>query len=53
MDDWKTRYWGHNYDKLLAIKQKYDPNQVFYCYHCVGSDLVQKYSDSGSGLSPL
>lgn len=51
MDDWKTRYWGHNYDRLLAIKQKYDPSQVFYCYHCVGSDSHN--SDGRSGLTSL
>ena len=44
MDDWKTRYWGANYDKLLSIKNKYDPDVVFYCYHCVGSDLVTSFS---------
>ena len=39
MDDWKTRYWGlNNYEKLLSIKKKYDPTNIFYCYHCVGSD---------------
>lgn len=40
MDDWKTRYWGDKYEKLLAIKQKYDPKQRFQCYHCVGSDQI-------------
>jgi FAD/FMN-containing dehydrogenase len=29
MDDWKNRYWGSNYDKLLSIKNKYDPDGVF------------------------
>ena len=37
--DWKQQFWslGH-YDRLLKIKQKWDPNQVFWCNHCVGSD---------------
>ena len=39
MDDWKQRYWGTNYDKLHATKQKYDPNHVFGCYHCIGYEL--------------
>ena len=39
LQSWKMRYWGANYDKLLKIKQKYDPNGVFWCRNCVGSDL--------------
>jgi hypothetical protein len=37
-NDWKDRYWGglDNYNKLLAVKQKYDPNNTFTCYHCIG-----------------
>merc|ERR1719445_191577 len=38
-DSWKQRYWGDNYQKLLDVKQKWDPNNVFWCRHCVGSDL--------------
>ena len=29
-------FWGNNYDRLLQIKQDYDPEQVFWCNHCVG-----------------
>ena len=36
--DWKRAFWGANYRKLLAIKHKYDPDGVFFCHHCVGSD---------------
>ena len=36
--DWKYQFWGDHYDKLLSVKQKWDPNQVFWCNHCVGSD---------------
>jgi hypothetical protein len=28
-----------NYQKLLQIKQKYDPDGMFTCHHCVGSEL--------------
>ena len=36
--DWQQSFWGENYPKLLAIKQKYDPDGLFYCHHCVGSE---------------
>lgn len=37
-NDWKERYWGglESYNKLLVVKQKYDPDNVFSCYHCIG-----------------
>jgi FAD/FMN-containing dehydrogenase len=36
--DWQHRYWGSNYDRLLAIKQKYDPDGLFFVHHGVGSE---------------
>ena len=38
---WQTVFWGANYPKLLKIKQKVDPNGLFYCHHCVGSEFWQ------------
>jgi len=32
--DWQRSFWGENYDRLLAIKRKYDPDGVFSCHHC-------------------
>lgn len=37
--DWKNDFFGSNYNKLLSIKQKYDPTALFYCPTCVGSDV--------------
>ncbi|KAF4836133.1 FAD-linked oxidoreductase hmp9 [Colletotrichum siamense] len=37
--DWKASFYGENYDKLLGIKTVYDPESVFYCPTCVGSDM--------------
>ncbi|PQE26736.1 isoamyl alcohol oxidase protein [Rutstroemia sp. NJR-2017a BVV2] len=35
--DWKEAWWGtENYDKLLAIKRKYDPDSLLNCWKCVG-----------------
>ena len=44
LPDWKTAYWGGRYSELLRIKQVWDPDNIFTCYHCVGSDNV-KYVD--------
>ncbi|GMH78661.1 hypothetical protein TL16_g07890 [Triparma laevis f. inornata] len=35
---WKKRVYGEQYDKLLAIKMKYDPDEVFWCRHCIGDE---------------
>ena len=36
--DWKRAFWGDHYDRLLAIKHAVDPEGLFFCHHCVGSD---------------
>lgn len=36
--DWKATFFGSNYDSLLAVKNKWDPNNLFYAYKGVGSD---------------
>jgi len=36
--NWAVSFWGKNYAKLLAIKNKYDPDNFFHCHHCVGSE---------------
>jgi len=38
--DWQFSFWGEHYETLLAIKQKYDPTNLFHVHHGVGS-----YSD--------
>jgi hypothetical protein len=44
--DWKVDFYGTNYNKLLSIKQQYDPASVFYCPTCVGSDA---FGEDSSG----
>lgn len=35
--NWQEAWWGkENYARLLAIKQKYDPNRLLKCWKCVG-----------------
>ena len=50
--DWKENFWGANYEKLLRVKIKYDPDNLFYCHHCVGSDLEKKGDEFESSAAP-
>ena len=34
--DWQTTFFGSNYDRLLEIKNRYDPTHIFDCWRCVG-----------------
>ena len=36
--NWQDSFWGDNYARLRAIKQKYDPDGVFFLHHGVGSE---------------
>ncbi|KAI1649359.1 uncharacterized protein F4817DRAFT_363693 [Daldinia loculata] len=36
--NWKTNFYGANYASSLSIKDKYDPNSLFYGLTAVGSD---------------
>ncbi|KAL1920724.1 uncharacterized protein VTP21DRAFT_1101 [Calcarisporiella thermophila] len=36
--EWQKSYFGDNYPRLKAIKKMVDPNELFTCWHCVGSE---------------
>ncbi|KAH0031195.1 hypothetical protein KCU78_g2864, partial [Aureobasidium melanogenum] len=36
--DWKQSFYGDNDDKLLSVKNKYDPKDLFYALTAVGSE---------------
>ena len=36
--DWQRSFWGANYERLLAVKNKYDPEGLFFVHHGVGSE---------------
>jgi FAD/FMN-containing dehydrogenase len=35
---WRQSFWGPNYPRLLAVKDKYDPDGLFFVHHGVGSE---------------
>ena len=43
--DWQRSFWGENYQRLSEIKRRYDPEGLFFCHHCVGSE---QWSADGS-----
>jgi hypothetical protein len=36
--DWQTAFWGNNYARLIKVKDRYDPNGLFFVHHGVGSE---------------
>ena len=36
--DFQQVFYGTNYERLLAIKAKYDPDDIFYAVTAVGSE---------------
>lgn len=35
---WQDAYWGENYARLRSIKNRYDPEGLFFVHHGVGSE---------------
>jgi FAD/FMN-containing dehydrogenase len=38
-EDWQESFWGDNYERLLSVKRRYDPDNLFCVHHGVGSEL--------------
>ncbi len=37
-EEWQRAFWGDNYSQLAEIKQKYDPDGLFFVHNGVGSE---------------
>ncbi|PBK88213.1 FAD-binding domain-containing protein [Armillaria gallica] len=33
--DWECAFWGENYEELVRVKRKYDPEHLLDCWRCV------------------
>ena len=47
--NWQNAFWGSNYPRLLRLKEVWDPKGVFWCNHCVGSELWTVQGGDGFG----
>lgn len=51
---WIEDFYGANYLRLGSIKRRYDPDRVFYCPTCVGSEgWIEADIGDGKGYGPL
>lgn len=51
-EDWETKWWGENYERLLEVKRKYDPDGLLKCWKCVGfeEDTAEEIFPCYTGL---
>ncbi|GAB1730145.1 hypothetical protein NU195Hw_g7452t1 [Hortaea werneckii] len=43
--NWQSVFYGENYDKLLSIKNKYDPSHLLYAKTAVGAEYYTEGED--------
>lgn len=44
--NWRQSFWGPNYEGLLKVKQKYDPDRLLRCWKCVGFEEANIGNDA-------
>lgn len=50
--EWREDWFGDNYDWLRSVKEKYDPDEVFWCWRCVGNEGWEEVT-GGTLFGPL
>ncbi|KAE8374853.1 hypothetical protein BDV26DRAFT_300012 [Aspergillus bertholletiae] len=50
-EDWQEAWWGENYEPLVNIKNKYDPNRLLNCWKCIGWEESDAKSSCFSAFS--
>eukprot|EP00463_Aulacantha_scolymantha_P002443 TRINITY_DN316_c0_g1_i2.p1 TRINITY_DN316_c0_g1~~TRINITY_DN316_c0_g1_i2.p1 ORF type:complete len:176 (-),score=18.17 TRINITY_DN316_c0_g1_i2:341-868(-) len=48
--DWENQFWGSNRARLETLKKKWDPDNRFNCWHCVG--YIHNPNNGSSGHNP-
>jgi hypothetical protein len=50
--DWENQLWGRNREQLKTLKKKWDPDNRFNCWHCVGylADSKSTHSSKNAEL---
>lgn len=44
--NWREAWWGDNYEKLVRIKNRYDPDDLLRCWKCIGWEESQAATSS-------